>query len=91
MFELTRHYVIRELTKEGIMARPVVGNWNHGEHLFSDEFYDDCYETHQDAEKAIYDYMKSMYDDHKKSKWGHTEFLVRPCYTVIEQIGFKGE
>lgn len=85
---LTRHYVVRELTKEGILERPVANNWTEGtpgECLFGDEYLDTLFDTRKEAEQAIYDFFWNLW----KKEIG--QMYVLPRYTVVELFGFEGE
>ena len=85
---LIRQYVVRELSKEGIMIRPIATSWTEGppgEYLFGDSYSDERYETRGDAEKAIYDFYFRMW----KKEGG--EMYITPRFTVIELFGFEGE
>jgi hypothetical protein len=85
---LIRQYVVRELSKEGIMIRPIATNWNEGppgEYLFGDSYSDERYETRGDAEKAIYDFYFRMWKKEGASMY------IAPRFTVIELFGFEGE
>lgn len=85
---LIRQYVVREMSKEGLMIRPVATNWTEGtpgEYLFGDLYSDERYKTRGDAEKAVYDFMFRLWE-----KEGG-EMYITPRYTVIELFGFEGE
>lgn len=85
---LIRQYVIREMSKEGIMIRPIATSWTEGppgEYLFGNSYSDKRYGTRGDAEKAIYDFYFRMWK--KESGPMH----VTPRFTVIEVFGFEGE
>ena len=85
---LIRKYVIRKLSKEGLLVRPVAANGGEGtpgEHLFGDSYTDERYETRSDAEKVIYDFYFRMW----KKEGG--PMYASPRFTVIELLGFEGE
>jgi hypothetical protein len=85
---LTRSYVIRELSKEGIMIRPIAVSWNEGypgEYLFGDSYSDEQFKSRGDAEKAIYDFFFRMW----KKEGGPMH--ISPRFTVVELFGFEGE
>jgi hypothetical protein len=85
---LTRSYVIRELSKEGIMIRPIAVSWNEGspgEYLFGDSCSDEHFETREDAEKAIYDLFFRMW----KKEGGPMH--ISPRFTVVELFGFEAD
>ena len=85
---MTRSYVIRELTKEGLYVRPVAVNWSEGapgEYLFGGVYSDELFETRGDAEKAIYDLFFRMW----KKEGGPMH--ISPRFTVVELFGFEGE
>ena len=85
---MIRQYVVREMSKEGLMIRPVATNWTEGtpgEYLFGDSYSDERYETRGDAEKAVYDFMFRLW----KKEGG--EIYITPRFTVIELFGFEGE
>ena len=85
---MTRSYVIRELTKEGLHVRPVAVNWSEGspgEYLFGDDYSDTKFETRKEAEQAIYDFFWGLW---KKEKG---PMYITPRFTVIELFGFEGE
>lgn len=87
---LIRSYVIRELSAEGLMIRPIASNWSEGspgQYLFGDEYSDKQYDTRKEAEQAIYDFF---WDIFKKDKFT-LPFTVTPRFTVVELIGFEGE
>lgn len=83
-----RQYVIREMSKEGVMTRPIATNWDEGmpgEYLFGDSYSDNWFNTRGDAEKAIYDFYFRIW----KKEGG--QMYVTPRFTVIELFGFEGE
>lgn len=85
---LIRQYVVREMSKEGLMVRPIATAWTEGplgEHLFGDSYSDERYDTRSDAEKAIYDFYFRMW----KKEAG--PMYVRPRFTVIELFGFEAD
>ena len=85
---MTRSYVIRELTKEGLHVRPMAVNWlegRPGEYMFGDAYSDELFETRGDAEKAIYDLFFRMW----KKEGGPMH--ISPRFTVVELFGFEGE
>lgn len=85
---LIRKYVIRELSKEGLLVRPVAANWlegTPGEYLFGDSYSDERYETRSDAEKAIYDFYFRMW------KKEGDQMYASPRFTVIELFGFEAD
>jgi hypothetical protein len=85
---LTRSYVIRELSKEGIMIRPIAVSWNEGSpgtYLFGDSYSDEQFKSRGDAEKAIYDFFFRMW----KKEGG--SMYISPRFTVVELFGFEGE
>ena len=85
---LTRSYVIREFSKEGIMTRPVATMWSEGppgEYLFGDAYSDKQFKSRGDAEKAIYDLFFRMW----KKEGGPMH--ISPRFTVVELFGFEGE
>ncbi len=85
---LTRSYVVREMSKEGIMIRPVASSWSEGrpgEYMFGDSYSDELFETRGDAEKAIYDFFFRMW----KKEGGPMH--ISPRFTVVELFGFEGE
>lgn len=85
---LTRSYVIRELSKEGIMIRPIAVSWDEGspgEYLFGDSYSDKQFKSRGDAEKAIYDFFFRMW----KKEGGPMH--ISPRFTVVELFGFEGE
>ena len=85
---MIRKYVIRELSKEGLLVRPVAANWlegTSGEYLFGDSYSDERYDTSSDAEKAIYDFYFRMW------KKEGDQMYASPRFTVIELFGFEGE
>jgi hypothetical protein len=85
---MIRQYVVREMSKEGLMIRPVATNWTEGtpgEYLFGDSYSDERFETRGDAEKAIYDLYFRMW----KKEAG--PIYLTPRFTVIELFGFEGE
>jgi hypothetical protein len=85
---LTRSYVVRELTINGLHVRPMAFNWDEGypgTYLFGDEYSDKLFKSRGDAEKAIYDFFFRMW-----KKEGGPMHVV-PRFTVIELFGFEGE
>jgi hypothetical protein len=85
---LTRSYVVRELTNEGLMIRPVATNWSEGSpgtYLFGESSFDELFESRGDAEKAIYDFFFRMW----KKEGGPMH--ISPRFTVVELFGFEGE
>lgn len=85
---LTRSYVIREFSKEGIMTRPVATMWSEGrpgEYMFGDSYSDEQFKSRGDAEKAIYDFFLRLW----RREGG--PMYINPCYTVVELFGFEGE
>lgn len=85
---MIRQYVVREMSKEGLMIRPVATNWTEGtpgEYLFGDSYSDERFDTRKEAEQAIYDFMFRLW----KKEGG--EMYINPRYTVIELFGFEGE
>ena len=85
---MIRQYVVREMSKEGLMIRPVATNWTEGtpgEYLFGDSYSDERFDTRKEAEQAIYDFMFRLW----KKEGG--KMYITPRYTVIELFGFEGE
>ena len=85
---LTRSYVVREMSKEGIMIRPIAVSWDEGspgEYLFGDSYSDKQFKSRGDAEKAIYDFFFRMW----KKEGG--PMYISPRFTVVELFGFEGE
>jgi hypothetical protein len=83
-----RSYVIRELSKEGLMTRPIAISWDEGcpgEYLFGDSYSDELFESRGDAEKAIYDLFFRMWKNED------VPMYAAPRFTVIELFGFEGE
>ena len=85
---MIRRYVIRELSNEGLMVRPIATSWDEGtpgEYLFGDSYSDEQYDTRSDAEKAVYDFYFRMWEKEGDSMYAS------PRFTVIELFGFEGE
>lgn len=85
---LVRRYVIRELSKEGHLIRPIANNWSEGApgyFIWGDDYSDMEFETQKAAEHAIYDFFWGIW---KKDKG---PLYATPRYTVIEVLGFEGE
>ena len=84
---MIRRYAIREMSKEGLMIRPIANNWSEGilgEYLFREKKYpeEQWFETRKEAEQAIYDFFWLM-------STNETDAFYAPRFTVIEVFGYE--